>query len=281
MPWPSWQQGTLFAFVCLAGWVLCRRSRPTRTTEIALPILFEMAVLGGLYSLWQSAKKLPLDQSDGAVGRARTIADVQDALFIPSELGVNQLALDHGWLGWLSSAYYAGVHVPSILAFLVWMFWRHRDRFSYWRNVLALATALCIFIRFWRVAPPRFLPDLGFVDVTARHGMDVYGPVGQGLSGQFVAMPSIHVAWAGVIAAAVLVETTSRWRWAVSLHLPITVFVVSATGHHWWLDGIVALGLLAVAIGVAALVESLLRNRGTPSELAPDGEPLAVGHDVS
>ena len=29
------------------------------------------------------------------------------------------------------------------------------------------------------------------------------------------------------------------------MHLPLTMFVVAATGHHWWLDGIVALALLA------------------------------------
>ena len=281
LPWPSWQQGALFALVCLGAWALLRRRRPTRATEIALPVLFELAVLGGLYALWQSAKKLPLDQSDGAGERARTIVDVQEALFIPSELGVNRLALDHDWLGWLSSAYYAGMHVPSIIAFLIWMFWRHRDRYGHWRNVLAVTTALCIVVRFWRVAPPRFLPDLGFVDVTVIHGMDVYGPVGQGLSGQFVAMPSIHVAWAGVIAAAVLVETTSRWRWVVALHLPITAFVVSATGHHWWLDGIVALGLLALAIGVVVLAERFVGDREAAGASVPSDEPVAVASEAS
>lgn len=277
LPWPTWQQGALFACACLAVWAVSSRLRPTRATEVVRPICFELAVLGGLYALWQSAKKLPLDQSDGAIERARTIVDLQEALFIPSELGVNRLARDHDWLGWSSSAYYGGMHVPAIIAFLVWMFWRHRDRYGHWRNVLAVTTALCIVIRFWRVAPPRFLPDLGFVDVTVIHGMDVYGPVGQGLSGQFVAMPSIHVAWAGVIALAVVAETTSRWRWVAALHLPITVFVVSATGHHWWLDGIVALLLLVAAIGVVNLAERMLAWR--PLERAPladEAEPATT-----
>lgn len=273
LPWPSWEQGLAFAVVSAGLALLVRRVRPNRGTEVAIPVLVELSILGALYALWQSAKKLPLDQADGAIERARTIVDVQEALFLPSELGVNELALDNDWLGWSSSAYYAGVHVPSVIAFLIWMFWRHRDRYAFWRNALALTTAGCIAIRFWRVAPPRFLPDLGFVDVTVIHGMDVYGPVGQGLSGQFVAMPSIHVAWAGVLAAAVLLETTSRWRWLVALHLPITVFVVSATGHHWWLDGIVALGLLAVAVGVLTLVErrrAAQSDRSTPAGSGAD-----------
>ena len=39
-------------------------------------------------------------------------------------------------------------------------------------------------------------------------------------------------------------STTSRWRWLFVMHLPLTMFVVAATGHHWWLDGIVAIALL-------------------------------------
>lgn len=289
VPWPSWQQALGFALVTLALSVGVRRLRPNRATEIAHPALYELAVIGGLYALWQSAKKLPLHQSDGAVERARDIVDLQEAMLLPSELGVNRLALDHDWLGWISSAYYAGMHVPSIIAFLVWLFWRHRAAYTTWRNVLAVTTAGCIVLRFWRVAPPRFLPDLGFVDVTVRHGMDVYGPVGTGISGQFVAMPSIHVAWAGVIAVAVLVESTSRWRWLVAAHLPVTVFVVAATGHHWWLDGIVALIVVALAaitvIGTTRVVTTLRRRQADQGGREADGaepaepettEPLAL-----
>ena len=260
LPWPTWQHSGVATMVCLGGWALVRRRRPSRRTEIALPVLLELAVLCALYTLWRTAKKLPLEQNEGALDRARTIVDVQEAMFLPSELGVNELALHHDWLGWISSAYYAGMHVPGIFAFLIWMFWRHRDQYDRWRNVLAITTAGCLLIRFWRVAPPRFLPELGFVDVTHIHGMDVYGPVGTGVSGQFVAMPSIHVAWAGVVGVAVVVATTSVWRWIAALHLPLTVFVVSATGHHWWLDGIVALGLLAIAIAIEEAARRMVRR---------------------
>ncbi|MEM1334568.1 MAG: phosphatase PAP2 family protein [Actinomycetota bacterium] len=276
LPWPSWEQGLGLAVVSAALAFVLRRLRPTRATEVAIPVVTELGILSALYALWQSAKKLPLEQADGAIDRARTIIDVQDALFLPSELGVNELAVRNDWLGWLSSAYYAGMHVPSIVALLIWMFWRHRDRYSLWRNVLALTTAGCIVIRFWRVAPPRFLPELGFVDVTVIHGMDVYGPVGQGLSGQFVAMPSIHVAWAGVIAVAVMTVSPSRWRWVAAAHLPITVFVVSATGHHWWLDGIVALALIVVAWVVVGLVDRSIR-RAPPEDQLDRSTPTGSG----
>ena len=34
--------------------------------------------------------------------------------------------------------YYAIVHVPVLITFMVWLFVRHRDRYSHWRNGLAI-----------------------------------------------------------------------------------------------------------------------------------------------
>ena len=256
MRWPTWQQAWIASAVCLVLLLVVRRARPSRTTAIAVVSLRELAILTGLYGLWRTARKLPLVQADGAIERARRIVDVQEAIWLPSEITLNRWAVDNDWLGWPSSVYYVGMHVPGLLVFLVWLFWRHRDRYSRWRNVLAITTAGCLFIRFWRVAPPRFLPDLGYVDVTILHDMDVYGPVGTGVSGQFVAMPSIHVAWAAVIGFGIVAASTSRWKWVFAAHLPITIFVVAATGHHWWLDGVVAIAL----VGLALVIESARRR---------------------
>jgi len=107
-----------------------------------------------------------------------------------------------------------------------------------------------VVIRFVRVAPPRFLPDLGYIDLASHYGLSLYGPVGSGVSDQFAAMPSIHVAWAAVVSFGIVAVSTSRWRWVFLLHLALTMMVVSATGNHWWLDGIVAIVLLLIAIAV-------------------------------
>lgn len=275
--WPTWQQGGFACLACIVAYVVVRRLRPSRATEIALPTLHELAVLTGLYALWRTARKLPLVQSEGAIERARRIVDFQDAIGLPSELSLQEFVLRHDWLGWFSAAYYAGMHVPSIFAFLIWMFWRHRDHYRRWRNVLALTTAGCLLIRFWRVAPPRFLNDLGYQDLSEIYGMSVYGPVGTGVSGQFVAMPSIHVAWAAVIGFGIVASSTSRFRWLFAAHLPVTIFVVTATGHHWWLDGIVSLGL----VGLSLLIDMAVRRvvqRFERSEFGGDGgEQLVVG----
>ena len=187
----------------------------------------------------------------------------------------------YDWLGWSSAAYYIGMHVPGVFAFLIWMFWRHRDQYGRWRNVLALTTAGCLFIRFWHVAPPRFLTDLGYEDLSEVYDMSVYGPVGTGVSGQFVAMPSIHVAWAAVIGFGIVAASPSRWKWLFAAHLPITFLVVAVTGHHWWLDGIVAIGLVGIALAIDEGARRVWRA-WKASELGGDGvEEVVVSGERS
>lgn len=248
MNWPSWQQSAAAALVSGAAVVLLRRKRPTRLTLNAMQAATEFAIIATLYSIWRMARKLPLVQADGAIERGRSIADWQDRLFLPSELTLQEFVLDHDWLARLTSLYYVGVHVPGLWVFLVWLFVRQRHAFSRWRNVLAIVTAFCLFIRFVRVAPPRFLPELGFVDVPAIYGLSPYGPVGTGVSQQFAAMPSIHVAWAAVVSVGVVAASPSRWRWLAMLHLIVTLLVVAATGHHWWADGLIIAPIMVFAM---------------------------------
>ena len=253
MEWPTWDQALTVAILSALVALGVRRLRPTRATEIVGPAAMEFAFVASLYSIWRMAKNLPLTQAEGAVERARDIVRVQELLYLPSELMLQRFVVEHDWLSWFSAAYYATMHVPGIVIFLVWLFARHRDAYPRWRNALAIVTAFCLFIRFVKVAPPRFLTDLGYVDLSVVHGMDVYGEAGTGVSSQFAAMPSLHVAWAAVVAFGALAASTSRWRWLGMAHLVLTCFVVAATGHHWWLDGIVALGLLWIALALDSL----------------------------
>ncbi len=250
MKWPTWSQALFAATVAGLVALALRRARPTRLGDVIGPAALEFAFVASLYSIWRMAKNLPLEQADGAIDRARDIVRVQEFLHLPSELTLQRFVLDHDWLAWFSAAFYATAHVPGIVIFLVWLYARHRDVYPHWRNALAIVTAFCLFIRFVKVAPPRFLTDLGYVDLSEIYNMSVYGEAGTGVSSQFAAMPSLHVAWAAVVGFGALAASTSRWRWIGMVHFVITLLVVAATGHHWWLDGIVALALLWIALRI-------------------------------
>ncbi len=235
----------------------------------------ELALVASLYSVWRLARVLPLAQDEGAIDRARQIVRFQNALHMPTELSLQHFVLRHDWLGRLSNYYYAIVHVPALIAFMVWLFVRYRERYPRWRNALAIMTGFCVIIRFVRVAPPRFLPDLGYIDLTAHYGWSLYGPVGTGISDQFAAMPSIHVGWAALVSFGVVAVSTSRWRWLFLLHVVLTMLAVSATGNHWWMDGIVAIVLLGIALAIDDGVRRLVRSRrttGPEDPASPDTE---------
>ncbi|HZX56247.1 MAG TPA: phosphatase PAP2 family protein, partial [Ilumatobacteraceae bacterium] len=230
-----------------------------------------------LYAVWRIARVLPLDRAGGAIDRAHQLERFQHTLHLPTELSLQHFVLRHDWLARFSNYYYAVVHVPALVAFLVWLFVRHRDEYSRWRNALAIATAFCVAIRFVRVAPPRFLPDLGYVDLASHYGLSLYGPVGQGVSDQFAAMPSIHVAWAAVVSFGIVAVSSSPWRWMFLVHVALTMMVVSATGNHWWLDGIVAIVLVLLALALHAGARRLVASSvasGEALELDAEAEPL-------
>lgn len=254
----------------LSGLVALMLARRRRSVPLGPGATFleaasrEFALITGLYSLWRVARVLPLARSDGAIERARQVVDLQAAMHLPTELSLQHFVLAHDWLARVTNLYYATVHVPFLLAFLVWLFVRHRDHYPHWRNGLVVLTALCLVIRFVRVAPPRFLADLGYVDLSTRYGLSVYGPVGTGVSDQFAAMPSIHVGWAAVVSFGVVAASTSRWRWLALLHVVLTMLVVSASGNHWWLDGIVAIALLGLGLGMDSLGRRWLGGRRAP-----------------
>ena len=260
MKWVTWDQAIVVAVTTGALVIVLRRLPLTRVRSSIISACTEVALLSVLYAIWRLARVLPLDQPEGAIERARDINQLQQDLFFPSELSLQHFVLDHQWLAQAMNFYYAILHIPALVVFLMWLFIRHRDMYPHWRNCLAILTGACLVMRFIRVAPPRFLPDLGYVDLATRFGLSVYGPVGTGVSDQFAAMPSIHVGWAAVVSLGIVSASTSRWRWIFLGHLVLTMIAVSATGNHWWLDGIVAIVLLVMALFIERRIRDKIRK---------------------
>ena len=71
-------------------------------------------------------------------------------------------------------------------------------------------------------------------------------------------MPSVHVCWSVLAAWAVITASTSRWRWLILAHPIVTVFVVVATGNHYWADAIVSIAIVSVVLATQALLRAEL-----------------------
>ncbi|MCB1017713.1 MAG: phosphatase PAP2 family protein, partial [Acidimicrobiales bacterium] len=83
-----------------------------------------------------------------------------------------------------ANLYYAIAHVPAVIIVLLWLFAFRRADYPPIRNVLALLTGACLVIQLVAVMPPRFLPELGFVDTAHLYGQSVYTQVGTGAANQ-------------------------------------------------------------------------------------------------
>ncbi len=265
--WLGWQPAVVVA-AALAGLGLALRPARGRAA-VAGAAAREAALVFTLYAVWRVVMRLRSTELAEGMAHGRTVWDVERALHIANEAAVEQWFLQHPTLVQAANVFYATVHVPALIVFLVWLFFRHRGAYPPLRNTVAAVTAVCLVVQWLPVAPPRMYPDLGFVDAARTFGQSVYGPVGQGISNQVSAMPSLHAAWALIVAYGVITVSRSRWRWWIVAHPALTILVIVATANHWWLDSLAAGAILAVVITVQAALARLTGRVPAPSLLLP------------
>ncbi|CAB4895484.1 unannotated protein [freshwater metagenome] len=276
----SWQTALKMAVAIIVVALSIRRvRRPWIVPAVATGK--ELSLVLALYALWQYAHDLAIDKTEGAIDHARWLFALEQRMHLPSEVSLQNVLIHHKLAMQFLNIYYGGMHVPMVGIMLIWLFFRHRERYARVRTSLALMIAGCLTIQMIPMAPPRFLPDLGFVDAGLLYGQSVYGRGGSGMSNQLAAMPSQHVGWSLVVGFAVVSISTSKWRWLVLMHTVLTVIAVVATANHWWLDGVVAGLVLALAYGLQvayAAIRARFRH-GEPGAASVRITPLGV--DVS
>ncbi|GAA0733276.1 hypothetical protein GCM10010199_51290 [Dactylosporangium roseum] len=201
----------------------------------------------GLFLAYKAGRLLVDGRVSDAFANAGLVWHVERALRLPDEAGFQQLLLGSDGLIRAANIYYAVVHFPATVAFLLFMYFFRPEHYVRFRRMLAWLTAMGLVIHFaFPLAPPRMLGGLGLVDTAAAYGPSVYGPPQTDtLSNQYAAMPSLHVGWAIVVAAGLIVATRSRWRWLWAVHPLLTTIVVVGTANHYWIDGLVIGALVA------------------------------------
>jgi PAP2 superfamily protein len=240
-----------------------------RRLVAAGPYAREAGVIVGLYVLWQLLLDRLVTQVVGAVARGQWIWDLERTVHLPSEASFQRLVLPHPLLVQASNGYYSGLHFPAMIGCLIWIFARHRDRYPWMRRNLILVTAIAAFVQAVPVAPPRLISGLGMVDTGVLYHQSDYGPNGLHDPGQLISMPSVHVAWAVLVALAVVLASRSAWRWLVVLHPILTMLVVVDTANHFWLDGIVAAAILGAVLAGEKLVAVVSARPAPVLAIAP------------
>lgn len=156
------------------------------------------------------------------------------------------------WTYWLSQFAIVGIT-------LLWVYFRHHERFAAFRNWLIAANLVgLVGYVLMPTAPPRMFPEWGFVDTLAQYSAISHdsGLIAWG-SNPYAAMPSLHAMDAFIVGVVMFGLVRSRLAKALWLLWPAWVaFAVISTGNHYWLD-------VVVGVTLAIVTGYLLRRLGT------------------
>ena len=214
-----------------------------------LDLFRQLLIWFGFVFAYQIARGVA-DQNDAAAfSNARGIVDFERRATGLWELSLqswaqssHSIAVSMQWTYWLSQFAVVGIA-------LLYVYLRHYEYFTRFRNVLMLANVLgLVGYVLLPTAPPRMLPEFGFVDTLAALGTPNHGSSFiQLASNPYAAMPSLHSADALIVGIVLAVLVRSPILKLVWLAWPVWVWIsVMATGNHFWLD--IAAGVLVAAI---------------------------------
>ena len=250
---------------------------PSRRRPLPVRFAMEFGLMGALLALYLLLRYSMKGSIGDAVGNAHRVVQVERAFGVFSESNLQSLALQsHDVIRFLNG-YYLYAHFSITALFFAWMLVRHPDAYPGCRRILIVMTAIGLAIHaVYPLAPPRMLPDMGFIDTGRLFGMSPYGDTSEGLANQFAAMPSLHFGWALLVAWGATRFSTSPWRRVLMLHPFLTLAAIIITANHYWLDAAVALCIFLAAVNIDRGLRRRfmrLRDLGSSDETADSEGP--------
>jgi hypothetical protein len=222
--------------------------------------------------LYETVRGVAESNAATAFSNARVIVELEQNTGLFFEQGLQTWAMGQRALIDFANFMYVNSHFVMTTTVLVWLYLRHNERFYFVRNMFMVAMGLALLgYVLMPTAPPRFFPELGFVDTIAYY---VNVKHDSGLVALFfnpyAAVPSMHVAFALLISIPTMLivrNKVAKVLWA--LYPLLVTFVVVVTGNHWIFDAIVG----AAVAGTSALVASHVLSRLWPAAWSWSGLP--------
>src|SRR3954463_11474247 len=198
---------------------------------------------------------------DDPVGAAVAFQHSREVIHFEQSLGIFVEPTIQGWVASntvlidVASWLYLNAQFTVTMACLVYIYLRHNSSFYFVRNMFAVAmwTANVGFMLF-PAAPPRFFPEWGFQDSVANLTHVGHDSVTvNSLVNQYAAIPSMHVAFALMIAiplARLAKHRVTRVFWTVYPFL--VTFVIISTANHFVTDAVLGAATAGVGAWTAA-----------------------------
>jgi membrane-associated phospholipid phosphatase len=212
-----------------------------RSTKLGTNLLFrEGAPLLGLYWLystirWLTARDSPYEAFDNAF----KIIRLERQLGIFHELTIQRWLIDHArGIVNIANDFYTIGYFPVLILCSVLLYRFKPERFSIFKMsfLLGLGFALVCFTVF-PLAPPRLLPEVGFVDTQQVFGSSLYNQKSVlSFYNPYAAMPSLHFGWALLVGIMACGFERRVFKALGVLYPCCMALVIVTTGHHYFLD---------------------------------------------
>jgi membrane-associated phospholipid phosphatase len=212
-------------------------------------------LFGGAYYVYRLVRGLVDGHPNVAYQHSRDIVNLERSWHLFIEKDVQAWAIAHPIFIHVADWMYVNSHFLVTTTFLIWLYVARNHAYYFVRNMfmVGMVFALIGYVVF-PAAPPRFLPEWGFQDTVADFFGNSASQTASVLYNPYAAMPSMHVAFALMVAVPAMQLMRHRWVKVLWAFYPLLVtFVVISTGNHFWLDG--AFGVV-VAICSAVLAKT-------------------------
>ena len=245
------------------------------------PLRSEAAAVLILYGFYELARGLVVSDAGEADHHAREVVTLERWLHLFHEANVQHSARALPGLTTLLGSAYLTLHLAVTAGVLLWLHRRRPAAFAFVRTTLLLASALALvgFLAY-PTAPPR-LAGIGIADTVSNGHVDLNKGLVSSLYNPYAAVPSMHIGYALIVAASLLLYGRRPLVRALgALYPPFVLLVVVATGNHFFLDA--AAGALVAVLAAAAA--AALTRRPAPSrlsELPARPEPLPAYEELA
>jgi hypothetical protein len=230
-------------------------ARVARLLSTRHSLQVEAVALLTLYATYEAARGLVAGNRRVAIEHAHTVASLERKLHLFVEANVQHAAgAVPGLLTLLGNAYLT-LHLSVTAGLLLWLHQRRPTMFARTRTTLLLASGLALigFVVF-PTAPPR-LAELGIADTVSGGLVDLNKGLVSSLYNPFAAVPSMHVGYALIVAAALVRCDNRRIVQLTGLAYPLlVVLVIVATGNHFLFDAAAGALVVVIAYPLAAAI---------------------------
>jgi hypothetical protein len=242
-------------------------ARARRLQERVLPhgwldAFRQVSLFGLAYLAYRFVRGLVEGDANEAFAHARDLISLERGMHLFVEPSIQTWASSSHLVMVVSSWIYVNAQTSVTIAALAYLYLKHNKNFYFVRNMFMIAMALALIgYLVFPTAPPRFMPEWGFIDSVS----DFTGvKVGQGnasvnaLTNVYAAVPSMHVAFALMIGwtlRRLVRSAVARVLWTVYPFM--MAFVIIVTANHFIFDALLgALTAAASAYGASWLARA-------------------------